>query len=575
MKNLPITLKVTAGFIAVMIMFIIVVGITATNMQRLNENNRWVDHSRRVVTKLDVVFSIAKSCGSAERGYVATADSMYLSSFLNIQGDSLVHLEDLKRLTVDNKALHDTVLLIEDLFYARMAEIEKTIVTRNTRGFEASKRLLRSRAMPPLRVLLRDAISAEEKLLRESEDRVIVSMEKAKGVIMWMLLIACVVIVGLIMYVNHSVVAPIKRLSAKAENIALGDLSNHFVAINRGDEIGLLARSFDLMQSNLLKKARQAEEIANGNLTISVTPLSEEDVFGKSFNKMIMMFNAQMLEIQQGVNVLSTASNEMMAVMSQLASASSETASSVSETSATIEEIKQTTEISSKKADEVTTSSKKLASVSKEGNDAVQSSIGGMKDIKQQMGSIAAIVIELSERSHKIGEIANTVNDIAEQSNLLAVNASIEAAKAGEEGKGFAVVAQEIKNLASRSKESTVEIRSILTDIQKEIGGAVMATEQGGKVIDEGLDQSFKASDTISALASNAEESLQANMLISASSQQQLVGMEQITVAMESIREASVQNSNSTKQAELSVSELTELGGRLISLLGRYKLKND
>jgi methyl-accepting chemotaxis protein len=129
------------------------------------------------------------------------------------------------------------------------------------------------------------------------------------------------------------------------------------------------------------------------------------------------------------------------------------------------------------------------------------------------------------------------------------------------------------KNLAERSKKSTIQIRSILTDIQKEISGTVMATEKGSKVIDSGIELSSKANVVITTLASNIEQTSQSNMQIAASSKQQLIGMDQIKSAMENINEASTQTSNSTKQAEDSISELKNLGEKLLLILKQYKLK--
>ena len=345
--------------------------------------------------------------------------------------------------------------------------------------------------------------------------------------------VAIIVIVIIIaMIFSKLFTKPIIKLKEVLEYLADGDLT-HDIDIKRSDELGLLADSFRLMQGNLRK---------------------------------------QIEEITEGVNVLSSSSSEIMAMISQLASGSVETATSVSETTSTIEEVKQTTDVSNQKATEVADSAQKISLVSQDGRRSVQETIEGMNKIKQQMESIAGIVIQLSEKSHTIGEIATTVNDLAEQSNLLAVNASIEAAKAGEQGKGFTVVAQEIKNLAERSKESTVQIRTILADIQKEIGSAVMATEQGGKVIDEALDLSTTASEVITTLAASVEQASQASIQIAASSQQQLVGMDQIASAMENINEASAQSTNGTKQTEESVVELNKLGERLLKILEQYKL---
>jgi methyl-accepting chemotaxis protein len=124
-----------------------------------------------------------------------------------------------------------------------------------------------------------------------------------------------------------------------------------------------------------------------------------------------------------------------------------------------------------------------------DGKQSVQASIEAMHRIQEHMASIAESIVRLSEQGQTIGEIIATVNDLAEQSNLLAVNAAIEAAKAGEQGKGFAVVAQEVKSLAEQSKQATAQVRTILNDIQTAMSAAVMATEQGSKAVDAGVKQ--------------------------------------------------------------------------------------
>jgi methyl-accepting chemotaxis protein len=134
------------------------------------------------------------------------------------------------------------------------------------------------------------------------------------------------------------------------------------------------------------------------------------------------------------------------------------------------------------------------------------------------------------------------VEDLAAQSNLLAVNAAMEAAKAGDAGKGFGVVAQEVKSLAEQSRQATNQVRTILADIQKAASAAVLATEEGSKAVEAGAGQTAVARDSIRTLYDSVSEAAQAATQIAASSQQQLVGVDQVGRAMGSILEASNQN---------------------------------
>jgi methyl-accepting chemotaxis protein len=264
--------------------------------------------------------------------------------------------------------------------------------------------------------------------------------------------------------------------------------------------------------------------------------------------------------------------NELTASVAQIASSTSESATAVSQTTSTVEEAKQTAQVSSQKARSVSDSAQAASQVAQAGRKAVEASIDGMKRIHSQMGSIAEGVVMLSERSQAIGEIIATVNDLAEQSNLLAVNAAIEAAKAGEHGRGFAVVAHEVKSLAEQSKQATAQVRLILNDIQKATASAVLSTEQGSKVVEVGVKQSAEAGEAIRLLADNITEAAQSATQIAASSQQQLIGMDQVAFAMESIKQASAQNAAGAKQLESSAHDLTELGQNLKKLIQKYKV---
>jgi methyl-accepting chemotaxis protein len=195
-----------------------------------------------------------------------------------------------------------------------------------------------------------------------------------------------------------------------------------------------------------------------------------------------------------------------------------------------------------------------------------------MKMIREQMESIGETVVRLSDRGRDIEEIIATVQDIADQSNLLAVNASIEAARAGDRGKGFAVVAHEIKSLADQSKDAVQQVRSILQDIRKWIGAVVMAAEQGSKAVDAGVEQSVLAGEAIQALAESVVRSSQAASVIETSSGQQSVGVEQVSSAMASIEPAVNQNLMGTTQLENAAQKLKKLGEQLRESVNRYRI---
>lgn len=273
-------------------------------------------------------------------------------------------------------------------------------------------------------------------------------------------------------------------------------------------------------------------------------------------------------QLRESITLLSSSAAEILATTTQVASGAAETATAVSETTATVEEVKQTAQLASQKAKYVSDSAQKTAQVSQTGRKSAEDAMLGMQQIQEQMESVAESIVRLSEQSQAIGEIIATVNDLAEQSNVLAVNAAIEAAKAGEHGKGFGVVAQEVKSLAEQSKQATGQVRAILGDIQKATSAAVLATEQGNKAVEAGVKQTGETGESIRLLAESIHEAAQAATQIAASSQQQMVGMDQVALAMENIKQASVQNVAGTRQAEVAAQSLHELGQRLGDLIG-------
>lgn len=271
--------------------------------------------------------------------------------------------------------------------------------------------------------------------------------------------------------------------------------------------------------------------------------------------------------IMYAVQELSTTASQILAAIQQQTSSMKEQAVAVQETTTTMEEVGQTGYQISNKAKEIAQSAEATSSAGASGIQAVQEANQTMDLIREQVEQVAENIVSLSEKTQVIGDIILTVNDIAEQSNLLSLNASIEAVGAGEHGKRFSVVANEIKNLADEAKASTVEIRTILTEIQKEINTSVMSTEESVKRVELGKTKSDIASVTIQSLTQTTEESIQAFQQIVASTNQQQIGLEQVAEALKNIHIATEQTSSGVDQVEKAVQNLNDLGIRLRTLV--------
>lgn len=569
--------KIGSGFGLALAALMVVGAVSYNSTAKLIESAEWVGHTHEVLNGLDDLLSGMKDAETGQRGYVITGEARYLEPYQGARAVIAQRLKSLRELTLDNPIQQQRLTAIEPLVNSKFGELEKTIDLRKTKGFgAAAQEVLTDKgknAMDSIRKLIGEMQEEEAGLLarRSAEEK-----DRAHRTEMTIILgsLCSFGLLGLVgVLLTRNIAIPLGQLSAAAQKIASGDLTVSFISNRRRDEVGTLAASFTAMTNSLGKMARVAEQISEGDLTVEIQPNSNKDVLGKAFSVMVEKLRRIIGEMQESIGVLSSSAQQIVATTTQVASAATETATAVAETTTTVEEVKQTAQLATQKAKYVSESAQRATQVSETGRKSAGDSIEAMKQIREQMESIAESIVRLSEQGQAIGEIMLTVNDLAEQSNLLAVNASIEAAKAGDQGKGFAVVAQEVRNLAEQSKQATIQVRGILSDIQKATNAAVMATEQGSKAVEAGVKQSIQAGDSVQKLGESIAEAAQAATQIAASSQQQMAGMDQVVQAMENIKTASTQNVASTRQTETAARNIGALGRKLEELVALYKVK--
>lgn len=332
------------------------------------------------------------------------------------------------------------------------------------------------------------------------------------------------------------------------------------------------SRSISRPLTNLAEKISQ---VAKGDLTVEIAEDNRKNEVGilvRAARTMVKSLQEQTHGLINSAESIATSINELSATATQLAASSIEASSTIAEVTSTVEEVRQTAHVSNEKAEDVTRGASAMNDAAAKGQQSTDDSRAGMQVIKEEMSYVADSIIKLSEQTQSIGEIISAVNDLTDQSNLLSVNAAIEAAKAGEYGKGFAVVAQEVKSLAEQSKEATSQVKTILNDIQKATSTAVLATERGKKAVENGEKLSVESGTSIAFLASQVNESSHSASQILASNQQQLGGMDQLAAAMENIKESTAQNTDGAKQLEDATNNLKDLAETLKQLAGQFKV---
>ncbi len=384
------------------------------------------------------------------------------------------------------------------------------------------------------------------------------------------LVLLLVIVVALFFSVRY-VTKGLKQLGKNAQELSKGNLEQQLGTYPK-DELGRFAHAFAKMIDYQQNLAMAAQAITERDLTQNIVMASEKDKLGQAFAEMNQNVRELLQTLQQGTISLSSASNQMLSSSQAQAGSVQQQFAAIAQTSATVDEVYTTTEQALEYAIQTREAAQGIARVVELGVDATTAANQSMADIKYRVGDIAENILALSEQTQAIGEIIATVAKLADQSNLLALNAAIEAARAGEHGKGFSVVALEIRTLSEQSKTATLQVRDLLSEIQRATNNAVMTTEQGIKVADAGVDSISRVTEVITQLSNAIENAAQNAFLISASVQQHSVGMQQISSAMQSLRsnaEKTLETSSSSKSA---AEELSSLATRLKSLTESYKM---
>ncbi len=569
-------LEIGGTFALVCLLLVVIGAASYQSTVQLIATSTLALHSNDVRFELTELLAHLQDTETGQRGFLLTGVDRYLEPYNSGVTQAPATLQRLRELTADNPNQQKRLDALEPLMKEKFSELNQTIELRRSKGLSPALQIVltdRGKVyMDEMRKIIGDMdkeeidlLSTRDKAARQRADLTKETIVAGTGLVL-------LVALGCTLLLTYQIAGPLGRISAFADRISEGDLDLTLPTTARSDEVGVLTRSFVKMIASLKVMAEIARKVSAGDLTVVVKPQSEKDLLGNAFGAMIKSLRDLNRDIREGVNVLASSASEILATTTQITAGASETATAISQTTSTVEEVKQTTQMASEKARFVSESAHKSVQTSHGGRKSVEETVAAINRIREQMDSIAEGIVRISEQGQAIGEIMATVNDLAEQSNLLAVNASIEAAKAGEHGKGFAVVAQEVRSLAQQSKQATAQVRTILTDFQKATNSAVMATEQGSKAVDVGVKLSSEAGEAIRLLAENIAEAARAATQIAASSQQQRVGMDQVAMAMENIKQASVQNASSTKQGEAAAQNLHGLGQRMKLLVEQFQV---
>jgi len=415
---------------------------------------------------------------------------------------------------------------------------------------------------------------------------------------------------GLGWLLSRALGVPIRRLQEAAERVAAGDLTATS-DVHTEDELGQLSTAFNEMVANIrhgqeeleqekasverrvqeaVSEARQQQEALNasvdhmlvemdkfaeGDLRVHLDASGEDAIarLYEGFNRAVEKMRGLIEAIVDTTGSVASASAQISSSTEELAAGAEEQSAQADEVAAAVEQLAATILDNSENATHTARAARASGDTAEDGQAIVQQTVDKMAEIADVVANTAMTIERLNQSSKEIGEIIAVIDEIADQTNLLALNAAVEAARAGEHGRGFAVVADEVRKLAERTSSATGEITGMIEGIQSETNEAVASMQKGTETVAEGREMAHQAGEALQGIVREVEQVEDRVSQIAAANEEQSTTSEQISRNVAQISEVTTDSAQGLNQISEALDELNRLSERLNQLTDEFEVE--
>jgi methyl-accepting chemotaxis protein len=566
--------KLGGSFGLVVVLLLGLCGLASWGLSQTTSVSHRID--RTVTPRLIAVDDLAAAAGDMHFSQTRAVLGGSAGARADFQSDHAAFAADLRALAAlstgagDRAAMRkiDAAVAAADAVDARMFGLlaaghpARAAALMNTRADAASDGIAK-------------ALGAYQRAIRGSESRLAASADSTATTVRWAVvlfaLLEVAVASALAVVLTRRIAGSTRRILAAAQGIAVGDLDQCVESTSR-DEIGQTSRAFQDMVGYLQEMADSVTRVAQGDLTVTVEPRSDQDVLGAAVAEMVDALRGIIAQVSAAAGDMSAASQELTATSGETSRAVDEITRAVQEVAVGAERQVQMVQTTRDLAAESATAAEQASNVAAEGIGAAEQATDAMGAVKRSSAEVVDAIGELAQRSDRIGGIVGTITAIAGQTNLLALNAAIEAARAGEQGRGFAVVAEEVRKLAEESRRAAEEIATLVGEIQVETKRTVGVVTEGASRSDDGATIVSETRVAFGQIGVAVEDMSHRIERIAVASSEVAAVAEQSSAATQQVSASAEQTNAAVQQISASSQQLAATAQSLERLVAHFRL---